>query len=94
MATSTTLDATKVRFDLKTIVVLLTLAWTPAAMIGGGLLKWGFAMDHRMTVQEATNQNLATVLNKLDATLSGDIKDLRSDVKRLELDVATMKVNK
>jgi hypothetical protein len=88
-----TIDATKVKFDLKTIVLLLGAAWTPAAMIGGGLMKWGVAMDHRLTVQEETNTNLAVVLNKLDATLSSDVKELRHDVQTLKLELATMKAN-
>jgi len=89
----TQVDVTHVKFDLKTIVLVLTAAWTPAFAISAGLIKWGTSMDHRLTVQEGTNQNLATVLNKLDATLSGDVRELRGKVESIQLEIATLKAN-
>jgi hypothetical protein len=66
-----------VNFSLKSIIIILAAAWTPAILIGGSLLKWGNTMDYRMTVQEQTAKNINKNLAEINTSVKVDIRDLR-----------------
>lgn len=88
------MNVTRLRIDFKTALLILTAAWTPAIAIGGGLLKWGFAMDHRVTVQEQVNIKLVESLARIESVQTTEVQALRTKVDALQIQVAAFEARK
>lgn len=88
------MDVTKLRIDFKTAALVIATAWTPALAIGGGLIKWGLAMDHRVTVQEQVNIKLSETLVRMEQTQATNVTTLISKVEALQIKAAQLEASK
>ena len=79
----------KIVFNVKTWIAIMAIAWAPACTIGVSMLKWGSAMDTRVTIQEQTNQNIAKTLAKIEVVIDQDLRSVRESTTELK---ATVKI--
>ena len=88
------MDVTRLKIDFKTAALIIGTAWTPAFAIGGGMVKWGLAMDHRVTVQEQVNIKLSETLVRMEQTQATNVTTLISKVESLQIKVAQLEASK
>lgn len=80
-----------VKISVKTLITLASIATMPAIILGGGLLRWSFSMDRRITVAEKTNEQLGNTLIRLQKSIDQDNKEIRATLLEVVSDTTKLK---
>lgn len=82
----------RITFNVKTWIGIMTVAWSPAIIIGGSLLKWSMTMDRRVTIQEEATVNITRNLEILNTRIVKDIETLKEKVDDHTERIVTLEV--